>query len=151
MIVYRGFARNAESHAGTVVRPERDVAAGGILSRDPAAAHDAVFNQYGRDPVLNGESQGGVVAVTIPASLWNELVRSHSLSERGAYPGFSRRLDTTEIRVNSAAAARAINGCDMTVLPPNPDFDYRPGADLDRAVRGTPSVATPDTVGNDDD
>jgi hypothetical protein len=27
----------------------------GILSRDPAAASDAFFNQYGRDPVVSGK------------------------------------------------------------------------------------------------
>ena len=32
----------------------------GILSQDPAAASDAFFNQYGRDPVVSGAQQGGV-------------------------------------------------------------------------------------------
>jgi hypothetical protein len=39
----------------------------GILSRDPAAASDALFNQYGRDPVVSGAQQGGVVEITVPA------------------------------------------------------------------------------------
>jgi hypothetical protein len=68
---------------------------------DPAAASDAFFNQYGRDPVVSGTQQGGVVEITVPANLWDELLRTSSISEREGYPGFSRRISTTEIRFNS--------------------------------------------------
>ena len=47
--VYRGFARNVQRHAAAVIRSDE---IGGMLSRDPAAASDAFFNQYGRDPVI---------------------------------------------------------------------------------------------------
>jgi len=122
--VYRGFARRVNHHAQSVVR-STDVAAGGILSRDPAAAHDAVYNQYGRDPVLNGEDQGGVVEITIQADLWDELVATHNITERDGYPGFSRRISTTELRVNSQEAAQAINRCPRRIIAPKGEFDFR--------------------------
>jgi hypothetical protein len=120
--VYRGFARNVRRHAAAVIRLDE---IGGTLSRDPTAASDAIFNQYGRDPVLSGPEQGGVVEVTIPASLWDELVRTSSISERDNYIGFSRRLSTTEIRVNSLQAAAAINKCPTRILQPDSRHDFR--------------------------
>jgi hypothetical protein len=120
--VYRGFARNVQRHASAVIRLDE---IGGTLSRDPAAASDAVFNQYGRDPVLAGPEQGGVVEVTIPASLWDELLRTSSISERENYPGFSRKLRTTELRVNSTQAAAAINKCPTRILQPDSRYDFR--------------------------
>jgi hypothetical protein len=122
--VYRGFARRVNHHSQSVVR-STDIAAGGILSRDPAAAHDAVYNQYGRDPVLEGDDEGGVVEITIPADLWDELVATHNITERDGYPGFSRRLSTTEIRVNSQEAAQAINRCSRRVIAPQRTYDFR--------------------------
>jgi hypothetical protein len=122
--VYRGFARNVEGHARQVVREGET---GGILSCDPAAAHDAVFNQYGRDPVLDGPQAGGVVEITIPPDLWDELVRTRGIAERGGYPGFARRINTTEIRVNSPEAGLFINPCLQRILPPDRRFDYRQG------------------------
>jgi hypothetical protein len=79
--------------------------------RRRAAASDAFFNQYGRDPVISGAQQGGLVEITIPTNLWDEMLRTSSVSEREGYPGFSRRISTTEIRVNPPQAAAAINKC----------------------------------------
>ena len=86
---------------------------------------DAFFNQYGRDPVFSGAEQGGVVEITVPANLWDELLRTLSISEREGYPGFSRRIKTTEIRVNSPQAAAAINKCPTRILPPESRYDFR--------------------------
>ena len=119
---YRGFARNVQRHATAVVRIDE---IGGTLSRDPAAASDAFFNQVGRDPVVSGAEQGGVVEITIPADLWDELLRTSSISEREGYPGFERRINTTEIRVNSPQAAAAINKCPTRVLAPDSRYDFR--------------------------
>jgi hypothetical protein len=113
---YRGFARNVQQHAAAVIRSGE---IGGILSRDAAAAGDAFFNQYGRDPVISGAQQGGVVEITIPADLWNEMLRTSSISEREGYPGFSRRISTTEIRVNLPQAAAAINKCLTRIVLPD--------------------------------
>jgi hypothetical protein len=120
--VYRGFARNVQRHLAAVIRTDE---IGGTLSRDPAAASDAFFNQYGRDPVVEGPDQGGVVEITIPANLWDELLRTSSISEREGYPGFSRRINTTEIRVNSPSAAAAINKCPTRIVPPESRYDFR--------------------------
>jgi hypothetical protein len=114
--VYRGFARNAGGHSRQVIR-EGEI--GGVLSRDPDVAHDAVFNQVGRNPTLSGSDLGGIVEIHIPADLWDELVRTLNIAERGNYPGFSRTLNATEIRVNSLEAARLINNCTVYVRPPN--------------------------------
>jgi hypothetical protein len=126
VIIYRGFARNAESHSATVVR-DSDANAGGVLSRRIDTAQDAVFNQVGREPVLTGEGQGGVVQIRVPAAVWDVLVRTGSISERGGYPGFSRQIDSTELRVNSVEAARLITSLEKTLLPPDPAYDFRPG------------------------
>jgi hypothetical protein len=123
MLVYRGVARNARGRLGRILDPADLV--GGQLSRELDAAHDAVFNQYGRDPVLAGADAGGVVRIRIPAAVWNELVQTNSISERGNYPGFSRQLSTTEIRVNSIEAANLINQQTMDVLPPDRAYDFR--------------------------
>ncbi len=123
MVVYRGVASRARNRIGNILDPEDLV--GGQLSREIDAAHDAIFNQYGRDPILTGIDAGGVIRIRIAAALWDELVRTNSISERGSYPGFSRRLNTTEIRVNSPEAAQAINGQPMDILPPDSRFDFR--------------------------
>jgi hypothetical protein len=120
--VYRGFARNVQQHAAAVIRSGE---IGGILSRDPAAASDAFFNQYGRDPVINGAQQGGIVEITVPANLWDEMLRTSSISEREGYPGFSRRINTTEIRVNSPQATAAISKCPTRIVPPESRYDFR--------------------------
>lgn len=120
--VYRGFARNVQRHAAAVIRSDE---IGGILSRDLAAASDAFFNQYGRDSVISGAQQGGVVEITVPANLWDELLRTSSISAREGYPGFSRRIRTTEIRVNSPQAAAAINKCPTRIVPPESRYDFR--------------------------
>ncbi len=123
--VYRGVAQNAANRVGQVVG-EGEI--GGVLSRNMDAAQDAIFNQVGRDPVLAGPESGGVIRVRIPADVWDELVKTNSISERGNYPGFSRQLQSTEIRVNSPEAARVINGLPKDVVPPDPYYDFRPGA-----------------------
>jgi hypothetical protein len=124
MLVYRGVARNARARLGKVLDPA-DLT-GGQLSRQLDAANDAVFNQYGRNPVLTGAEAGGVIRIRIPAAAWNELVQTNSISERGNYPGFSRQLNTTEIRVNSAEAAMLINQQLMDILPADRRYDFRP-------------------------
>ena len=124
IIVYRGFARNAESHSATVVR-EGEI--GGILTRALDTANDAIFNQVSRDPVLTGENAAGVVQIRIPAAVWDVLVSTNSVSERGGYPGFSRRINSTELRVNSVEAGRLINSLPNTILPPDPAYDFRLG------------------------
>jgi hypothetical protein len=113
--VYRGFARNAESRLTTGVVREGEI--GGILSRAVDTANDAIFNQVGRDPVLTGPTAGGVVRVRIPSAVWDELVKTNNLSER-SYPGFSRNLNSTEIRVNSVEAGKLINNL-QNILPPD--------------------------------
>ncbi|MCW5747542.1 MAG: hypothetical protein KIT36_15245 [Alphaproteobacteria bacterium] len=123
MLVYRGVARSARGRIGRILDPGDLV--GGQLSRQLDAANDAVYNQYGRDPVLTGPDPGGVVRIRIPAAVWNELVQTNSISERGNYPGFSRRLNTTEIRVNSIEAAMLINQQTMDILPPDRRYDFR--------------------------
>jgi hypothetical protein len=120
--LYRGFSRNAESHSRQVVRPGET---GGVLSRDPAAAHDAVFNQYERNPVLDGPARAGVVEITIPAGKWDALVNTVNIAERGGYPGFSRRLETTEIRVNADEAIQLMNSCEKRILSPDTRYDFR--------------------------
>jgi hypothetical protein len=122
MIVYRGLARNAQARLGKPLDPG-DLT-GGKLSREVDAAQDAVFNWVGRDPVLSGSGAGGVIRVHISADVWNELVRTNSISER-PYPGFSGRLKSTEIRVNSPEAAMLINQQRMELLPPDRAFDFR--------------------------
>jgi len=123
--VYRGVPRNASSRVGNVVR-ESD--SGGIMSRRVDAAQDAVFNYVNRDPTLSGENKGGVLRVRIPAKVWDELVQTNSISERDGYPGFSRQINSTELRVNSPEAGRLINGQPTDILPPDPHYDFRQGA-----------------------
>lgn len=123
--VYRGVPRNASSRVGNVVR-EGDT--GGIMSRRVDAAQDAVFNYVNRDPTLGGENKGGVLRVRIPAKVWDELVQTNSISERGNYPGFSRQINSTEMRVNSPEAGRLINAQPTDILPPDSHYDFRPGA-----------------------
>ena len=123
--IYRGFSRNAARRIRDrmVVRPEQDT--GGIFSRRLDAAHDAIFNQYGRNPTLAGPDAGGVVAVELSSVDWNLLVRQNGISERANYPGFSRKINSTEIRVNSPAAAELINNGKMSLLPPDNRYDFR--------------------------
>ena len=123
--IYRGFSRNAQRRIDDrmVVRPEED--SGGIFSRRLDAAHDAVFNQYERNPTLGGPGAGGVVAVHLSAADWNMMVCQNGISERGNYSGFSRKLDSTEIRVNSPEAGELINNARMTLIPPDSRYDFR--------------------------
>lgn len=123
--IYRGFSRNAQRRINDrmAVRPEDD--SGGIFSRRLDAAHDAVFNQVGRDPTLAGPGAGGVVAVHLSVTDWNLLVRQNGISERGNYPGFCRKLHSTEIRVNSPEAGELINNARMTLIAPDNRYDYR--------------------------
>ena len=116
--VYRGFARDVQKRRGAVVPPGE---IGGQLSRRVDAAQDAVYNQYGRDP---DPATAGVVKITIPPEVWDQLVDTNSLSER-SYIGFSRRLKSTEIRVNSSHAALLINSLPHEVVAPDPAYDFR--------------------------
>lgn len=122
VLVYRGFASAASDGMSQVVGIGE---IGGQISRQIAAAQDAVFNQYGRDPQLSGPKSGGVVQVTIPAGIWDDLVAKFHLSERSYY-GFSRRLvGCTEIRVNSPEAGEIINRQPRRILPPDSRYDFR--------------------------
>ena len=123
VFIFRGFASRAQQYSAQVIRVDADVNAGGILSRNYDAAQDAIFNWVGRVPTRSGPEMGGVVRIRIPGEIWNLLVQTNSLSER-SYPGFSRSLSSTEIRVNSQDAARLINRLEKVILPPDPDFDF---------------------------
>jgi hypothetical protein len=122
--IYRGFPRNAQRRIRDrmVMKPDEDT--GGIFSRRLDAAHDAIFNYVSRNPTLSGPDAGGVVAVHLSREVWNLLVRQNGISER-EYPGFSRRLKSTETRVNSPEAGELINNGRMTLLPPDNRYDYR--------------------------
>jgi len=124
VILYRGFPRNAQRRIRDrmVMKPDEDT--GGIFSRSVDAAHDAIFNHVGRNPTLSGPDAGGVVAVHLSREAWNLLVRQNGISER-TYPGFSRRLASTEIRVNSPEAGELINNGRMVLLRPDSRYDYR--------------------------
>jgi hypothetical protein len=124
--IYRGFPRNAQRRVNDreVVTLEKDIG-GGILSRRLDAAHDAIFNHYGRDPTLGGPGAGGVVAVHLSAADWNMMVCQNGISERLNYPGFCRKLDSSEIRVNSEEAGELINNAQLTLIPPDSRYDYR--------------------------
>lgn len=141
VFVYRGVASKATERLASGVLAEDAI--GGVLSRRIDAAHDAIFNVVGRDPVLTGPNSGGVIRIKIPATVWDELVRTNSISER-SYPGFSRQLTSTEIRVNSNEAVRLINTLTKDIVAPDPYYDFRPGAI--RPASPTPVEAVPITA-----
>ena len=101
--VYRGILDDV-AKVTEIVRPA-DVTGGGILTRDLQTAYDAIYGRYdepGKSP--------GVFEVIIQPSLWDELVKTRNIVERGYY-GFSQKLNSHEIRVNSVDAARLFIMC----------------------------------------
>lgn len=139
VFIYRGVANDAAAKVASGVLAETDAAAGGVVSRLVDAAHDAVFNYYERPPVLVGPKAGGVVRIRVPSSLWDELVKTNNISER-SYPGFSRALNSSEIRINSVEAIRLINGLTKDIIPPDSYYDYRPGAVRPSTPKPTPEA-----------
>nr|WKN35104.1 hypothetical protein K4G66_22260 [Tunicatimonas sp. TK19036] len=111
--LYRGFHKDASTAMQKVVR-NSDIASGGVLSRDIAAARDAIFHVYGIDPDLD---TAGIVEISISPTDWDKLVATKNIVERFYY-GFSRRLTSTEIRVNTATAAQIIDNSPKRLLPP---------------------------------
>ena len=120
--IYRGFPRNIRRHAEEPIK--KDI--GGQASRSIDAAHDAVFNQYGKDPVLDGPAanRAGVVEITIPKDIWNLLAEKRHISER-TYGGFKQRIKSSEIRINTEEAADILNKYQRRVIDPDPHYDYR--------------------------
>lgn len=137
--LYRGFQKNVEKFTNNPIKAGE---IGGQASRKADAAHDAVFNQYGKDPILDGPDKGGVIAITIPKDVWNEMVKNGHISER-PYPGFSGNLSSSEIRINSKKAADIINKCDKEVINADPTYDHRPETLLERTGIKFPKRETP--------
>lgn len=135
--IYRGLERGAAKASAQIIRAQ-DVASGGFTSTDLKASQDAVFNQYGRDPVLSGPDAGGVVRVKVPAAVWDQLAKTNNISQR-SYGGFATGMNTSELRINSDAAAKVINGLPNDVIPPDPFYDHRPGARRSFAPAPVPS------------
>ena len=115
MCIYRGVQSNVRLLAGQFLRP-KDVGAGGIMSRDPAAAWDTVYNHSDHALVDFGPQEGGVACVHISASIWNELVQSRHLCER-VYGGWHPYPipGSSEMRVNTHDAAGLINRQRVTI------------------------------------
>lgn len=114
MCVYRGVQSNVRLVLATFLR-EKDVCAGGLMSRDPAAAWDTVFNHSAQALVAEGVNEGGVACVHIPAGLWNELVELGHLVERPYKGWYPYKLNSSEMRVNSADAAWLISNQRVTI------------------------------------
>lgn len=114
MHVFRGVQSNVRLVAKQFLRSQ-DVGAGGLMSRDPAAAWNTVYHHSANALVRGGPNEGGVACVHIPAAIWNDLVQSRHLVER-AYSGWHPvRMTSTELRVNSQDAANLINAQPVTV------------------------------------
>jgi hypothetical protein len=114
MCIYRGVQSNVRLVARRFLRPE-DVGAGGLMSRDPAAAWDTVYNHSANALVRGGPNEGGVACAHIPAAIWNDLVQSQHLVERAYRGWFPSRLDSTELRVCTQDAADLINAQRITI------------------------------------
>ncbi len=124
VFLYRGLEKGAAQASSQIIR-SADVAAGGFTSTELSAAQDAVFNAYGRDPVLSGPNAGGVVRVKIPGAVWDQLVKTNNISQR-SYGGFSGGMSTSELRINTQEAASLINSLPNDVIAPDPYYDRRP-------------------------
>lgn len=111
--VYRGFHDHASTYMNKVIR-DTDVQGGGVLSRDIAVARDAIYHVYGRE---HDPSSAGIIEISINPTDWNQLVETKSIVERFYY-GFSRKLNSTEIRVNTSHAAQVIDGSPKRLLAP---------------------------------
>jgi hypothetical protein len=109
MCIYRGVQSNVREVPKTFLRPQ-DVGSGGLMSRDPAAAWDTVYNHSANALVRGGRDEGGVACAHIPAAIWNDLVASRHLVERPYTGWFPYRIgNSSEMRVNSLDAAQLIS------------------------------------------
>ena len=115
MSIYRGVQSNVRMVGSQFLRPQ-DVGAGGIMSRDPAAAWDTVYNHSANALVESGHNEGGVACVHLPSIVWNELVQSGHLVERTYKGWFPYQIgNSTEMRVCSAEAVNLINRNRVTI------------------------------------
>ena len=115
MCIYRGVQSNVRLVPATFLRPQ-DVGSGGLMSRDPKAAWDTVFNHSANALVRGGPQEGGVACAHVPAAIWNELVASRHLVERPYTGWFPYRIgNSSEMRVNSPEAAQLISAQPITV------------------------------------
>ena len=101
--------------AAQFLRPQ-DVGAGGLMSRDPDAAWDTVYNHSDHALIEFGPTEGGVACVHISANVWNALVQSRHLVER-EYRGWFPYLPhmSSEMRVNTQDAVGLINRQRVTI------------------------------------
>lgn len=114
MCIYRGVQSNVRDVPKTFLRPQ-DVGSGGLMSRDPAAAWDTVYNHSANALVRGGQHEGGVACAHVPAAIWNDLVTSRHLVERPYKGWFPYRIgDSSEMRVNSLEAAQLISAQNIT-------------------------------------
>jgi hypothetical protein len=114
MCIYRGVQSNVRLVPNQFLRPQ-DVGSGGLMSRDPKAAWDTVFNHSAKALVRGGPQEGGVACAHVPAAVWNELVASRHLVERPYTGWFPYKIgDSSELRVNSLEAAQLISAQTIT-------------------------------------
>jgi hypothetical protein len=114
MCVYRGVQSNVRMVSLKFLRPQ-DVGSGGLMSRDPKAAWDTVYNHSDDSLVKDGHTEGGVACVHIPSKVWNELVESGHLVERDYRGWFPYQIgNSTELRVCSLEAANLMNAQRVT-------------------------------------
>jgi len=114
MCIYRGVQSNVRLVQTQFLRPQ-DVGSGGLMSRDPAAAWDTVYKHSANALVPSGPQEGGVACAHIPAAVWNELVDMRHLVERPYRGWFPYELNSSEMRVNTADAARLISAQRITI------------------------------------
>jgi hypothetical protein len=113
--IYRGVQSNVRLVPAQFLRPQ-DVGSGGLMSRDPKAAWDTVYNHSAQALVSSGPQEGGVACAHVPAAVWNELVTSGHLVERPYTGWFPYRIgNSSEMRVNSVEAAQLISAQRISV------------------------------------
>jgi hypothetical protein len=124
VVIYRGCPRSVGKHARNPIGLDTK---GGKASRDIVSAQDSLFNQYAKNPVFSGPKSGqaGIIEITIPKEIWNEMVRKNHISER-TWKGFSGKIESTELRINSKEAAQIINRCKKRILKADANYDLRP-------------------------
>lgn len=115
MCIYRGVQSNVREVPKQFLRP-KDVGSGGLMSRDPAAAWDTVYNHSSQALERGGPKEGGVACAHVPMAVWNELVASGHLVERPYTGWFPYRIgNSSEMRVNSPEAAALISAQKITI------------------------------------
>jgi hypothetical protein len=114
MCIYRGVQSNVRLVQTQFLRAQ-DVGSGGLMSRDPAAAWDTVYKHSANALVPSGPQEGGVACAHIPAAAWNELVNMRHLVERPYRGWFPYELNSSEMRVNTADAAKLISAQRITI------------------------------------